>query len=57
MFYIRQPLAFLSLCLYDTPGLAPRMNGNNNVVIFKISDETTENCCNGKWGNSGLPRG
>ena len=26
IFHLRQPMAFLSLNLYDTPGLAPRMN-------------------------------
>ena len=26
IFHLRRPLAFLSLSLYDTPGLAPRMN-------------------------------
>ena len=26
IFYLRQPMAFLSLSLYYTPGLAPRMN-------------------------------
>ena len=26
IFYLRRPMAFLSLNLYDTPGLAPRMD-------------------------------
>ena len=47
IFHLRQPMAFLSLNLYDTPGLAPRMNvlfwGPGDFPVSYSNRDTSRN--------------
>ena len=50
LFHLRQPMAFLSLNLYDTPGLAPRMNvlfwGPGDFPVSYSNRATSRNAWN-----------
>ena len=47
IFHLRRPLTFLSLILYDTPGLAPHMNvlfgGPSNFPVGFLNRDTPLN--------------
>ena len=50
IFHLRQPMEFLSLNLYDTPGLAPRMNvlywGPGDFPVSYSNRDTSRNAWN-----------
>ena len=54
-FHLRQPMAFLSLNLYDTPGLAPRMNvlfwGPGDFPVSYSNRDTSWNAWNRHSGS------
>ena len=57
IFHLRQPMAFLSFNLYDTPGLAPRMNvlfwGPGDFPVSYLNRDTSWNAWNRHSGRFG----
>ena len=55
IFHLRQPMEFLSLNLYDTPGLAPRMNvlywGPGDFPVSYSNRDTSRNAWNRHSGS------
>ena len=55
IFHLRQPMAFLSLNLYDTPGLVPRMNvlfwGPGDFPVSYSNRDTSWNAWNRHSGS------
>ena len=55
IFHLRQPMEFLSLNLYDTPGLAPRMNvlywGPGDFPVSYSNRDTSRNVWNRHSGS------
>ena len=57
IFHLRRPMAFSSLSLYDTHGLAPRMNvlfwGPGDIPVSYSNSDTSWNVWNRQYGRYG----